>query len=440
MSLRARPLWFEGQLVRPQHLQQLQRWIETLTEERAAAADPLAWGVASIELDASLLALGRVGIEGCRAIMPDGTALDLPARDDRPAPLAIPPETTGRLVKLAIPMRTADELEVGIAAARYRLKQHPARNTTGDTQAAQIAIGIPALRLILEGEPEDELACLPLARIDRVDASGRVLIDPGFIPPSLRLGAHPRFAAFAREIEGMLAGHGNSLALRVDPSRAGSGVATMIDFALLQLINGSEPVFASLARSPDLKPHALYHEAIRLAGALATFSRSTRRPPPLADWQHDDPGLGLAAVAGVIRDLLGQLSTDTAISLPLQLRGPGVWVSPIADRPLLSGAVFVLVVSAATDPEKLRSSLPAQAKIAPAEAIRDLVNLQLPGIALRPMPVAPPEIPYRSGSVYFELDRSSDLWRRLQQSPAFVLHIGGEFPGLTLEFWAIRRG
>lgn len=440
MSLRARPLWFEGQLVRPQHLQQLQRWLESMIEDRIGGVSPFSWGVAALEFDASLLPLGKFGIESCRAILPDGAPIEIPARDDRPAPIAVPPETTDRVVKLAIPARAADELEVGIAAARFRLKQQTARNTTGESQPAQIAVGIPTLRLILDGDPEGELVCLPVARIDRVDPAGRVLLDPGFVPPCVRLGGHSRFAAFAREIEGMLSGHGDSLARRVDPARAGFGVATMVDFALLQLINGHEPVFATLARSAELGPHALYHEALRLAGALATFSRTDRRPPPLPDWRHDDPGPCLAAITVVIRDLIGQLSTDTAISLPLQPRGQGVWVSPITDRPLLSGAAFVLVVSAAVDPEQLRSSLPSQAKIGPAEAIRDLVTLQLPGIALRPMPVAPREIPYRSGSVYFELDRTSDLWRQLQQSPAFVLHIGSEFPGLVLEFWAIRQG
>jgi len=440
VSLRARPLWFEGQLVRPQHLQQLQRWLEAMIEDRIGGISPFSWGVAALELDGSLLPLGKIGIESCRAILPDGVPIDIPAKDDRPAPITVPAETANRVVKLAIPARAADELEVGTAAARFRLKQQPARNTTGESQPAQIAIGVPTLRLILDGDPEDELVCLPLLRIDRVDPTGRVLIDASFVPPSVRLGAHPGFVAFAREIEGMLSGHGNSLSRRVDPARAGFGVATMVDFTLLQLINSHEPVFASLARSAELGPHALYHEALRLAGALATFSRTGRRPPPLPDWRHDDPGPCLAAIAEVIRDLISQLSTDTAISLPLQPRGQGVWVSPITDRPLLSGATFVLVVSASVDPEQLRSSLPAQAKIGPAETIRDLVNLQLPGIALRPMPVAPREIPYRSGSVYFELDRTSDLWRQLQQSPAFVLHIGSEFPGLVIEFWAIRLG
>ncbi len=438
MSLRGRPLWFEGQLVRPQHMQQQQRWFEAAFEDRIRAA-PHCWGVVSLDLDASLLPLGKVGIAQCCAVLPDGTSVEIPSRDPGPDPISIPKDTANRLVRLAVPTRAGDGAEVNVAAARYRLIQQPARNSTGAGRAGEVSVGLLNLRLILDGEPDGELVTMPIARIDRVDASGQVLLDGNFVPPSVRLGAHPLFAGFAREVAGMLAGHGNLLAARIDPSRAGASVAGMIDFALLELINSYEPLFGSFARSPDLPPYELHREALRLGGTLATFSRTDRRPSVMPDWLHANPGPALIQLTKIIRDLLSVLTVDTAIALPLEFRGQGIFVSPIADRGLLSGACFVLLVSASVDPEHLRTRLPNQAKIAPAEAIREIVRLQLPGIALVPMPVAPREIPYRSGSVYFELDRRSEYWARLQTSPAFVLHIGPDIPGLLLEFWAIRQ-
>lgn len=440
MSLRSRPLWFEGQLVRPQHMQQMQRWIESMVEQRVQAALPRSWGIHTLRFDGSLLGLGKIALETCRAIMPDGTPIDAPVQDTLPEPLAIAAGTTDRLVKLAVPARAADGQEVGDSGQRFMLRQQDVRNATASGMIAQIAVGIPNLRLILAGEPEADLITLPIARIVRLDASGAVQLDADFIPPSLRLGAHPRFAAFAREIEGMLAGRGSLLAVRVDPSRTTSDLAGMIDFSLLTVINAHEPLFGAMAQDDFAAPADLHREALRLAGALATFSRATRRPAPLPPWRHDDPAPCFARLALVIRETLSSLSVDTAISLPLQLRGHGVWVSPINDRTLLGDATFVLAVQASIDTERLRATFPAQAKVGPAEAIRDLVNLQLPGIPLRPAPVAPREIPYRTGTVYFELDRNVEMWRQLQDSPAFVIHIGTEIPGLAPEFWAIRRG
>ena len=66
------------------------------------------------------------------------------------------------------------------------------------------------------------------------------------------------------------------------------------------------------------------------------------------------------------------------------------------------------------------------------------MNLQLPGIGIQAMAVAPRQIPYHAGFAYFELDRSSELWRPLKTSGGIAIHQSGELPGLTLEFWAIR--
>jgi type VI secretion system protein ImpJ len=73
------------------------------------------------------------------------------------------------------------------------------------------------------------------------------------------------------------------------------------------------------------------------------------------------------------------------------------------------------------------------------ERIRQLVNVSMSGIPVAPLPVAPRQIPYHSGFVYFELDRNNEFWRELQQSGGFAFHVGGEFPNLEVEFWAIRE-
>ena len=110
-----------------------------------------------------------------------------------------------------------------------------------------------------------------------------------------------------------------------------------------------------------------------------------------------------------------------------------------ADQELQRTASFVLAVAAQIPGEALRARFPTQTKIGPVERIRDLVNLQLPGVTMRPLPVAPRQIPYHAGFSYFELDtRNNELWKQLESSGGLAMHIAGEFPGLELEFWAIR--
>jgi type VI secretion system protein ImpJ len=54
------------------------------------------------------------------------------------------------------------------------------------------------------------------------------------------------------------------------------------------------------------------------------------------------------------------------------------------------------------------------------------------------MPVAPRQIPYNSGYLYFEFDKNSPMWRALKTSGGIAFHFGGEFAGLDLQLWAIR--
>ena len=65
-------------------------------------------------------------------------------------------------------------------------------------------------------------------------------------------------------------------------------------------------------------------------------------------------------------------------------------------------------------------------------------NLQLPGLPVTSVPVAPRQIPVHAGFVYFELDQTHELWSQLASSGGVAFHVAGDVPGLGLEFWAIR--
>jgi type VI secretion system protein ImpJ len=187
-----------------------------------------------------------------------------------------------------------------------------------------------------------------------------------------------------------------------------------------------------------LHPERLYSACIQLAGDLASFNTGNTRPASFPEYQHDNLELTFAPVIAALRRSLSMVLEQNAIAIELQDRRYGVKVAVIADLELVKSASFVLAVAAQLPTELLRQRFPTQVKIGPVERIRDLVNLQLPGIPLHPLPVAPRQIPFHAGSNYFELERGGDLWKQLERSGGLAMHIGGEFPGLELEFWAIR--
>ena len=110
----------------------------------------------------------------------------------------------------------------------------------------------------------------------------------------------------------------------------------------------------------------------------------------------------------------------------------------ITDRNILAASQFVIAVSADIPGEQLRRLFPAKAKIGAVEHIKELVNVALPGIAVNPLPVAPRQIPFKSGAAYFELDRGSPHWQQMKNSGGFAIHVSDEFPNLNIELWAIR--
>ena len=91
----------------------------------------------------------------------------------------------------------------------------------------------------------------------------------------------------------------------------------------------------------------------------------------------------------MLRQYLSSVLEQTAIPIKLEARKYGISVGVIADRKLLGNAGFVLAVSADIPAEDVRKHFSGQAKIGPVEEIRQLVNSALPGITLRPLPVAP---------------------------------------------------
>ncbi len=139
-----------------------------------------------------------------------------------------------------------------------------------------------------------------------------------------------------------------------------------------------------------------------------------------------------------LRRSLSLVIERNAIPIPLEERQYGLRVARVPDRQLFRNANFVLAAGARVPAETLRQRLPTQVKIGPVEKIRDLVNLQLPGILIHAMPVAPRQIPYHAGVSYFELEQGNELWKQLEGSGGMAIHVAGDFPELTLELWAIR--
>lgn len=444
MTWHNKVVWTEGMFLQPQHFQQHDRYIEHQIRQRLMALLGYGWGFTSLALDDAALALGKLGLNVAQGLLPDGTAFSVPGSDAAPAAIDIGADVRNQRVVLALALQRPGivESDAEQAAGSMGPRYHVAEVEVGDTNTnidrdASLQIGRLNLRLMLERDAGEGYATLAVARIVERRADNRLVLDAQYIPPMLHAQAHPILDGYLRELCGLLNQRGEALAQRlVQPGRG--GVGEIADFLLLEAVNRSQPAFVQLQQRSVLHPELLYAACLSLAGDLATF-RDKRRPPAFPPYLHDDLASCFRAVIADLRQSLSMVMEQTAIPIELQDRKFGVRVALIPDVELQRNASFVLAVSAQMAGDALRARFPTQVKIGPAERIRDLVNLQLPGVTLRPLPVAPRQIPFHAGFNYFELDtRNNELWKQLETSGGLAMHIAGDFPGLELEFWAIR--
>lgn len=443
MSRYNKVVWSEGMFLQPQHFQQQARYIENYVEGRCSGLRPYSWGFTELELDSKLLGLGKIAISKASGVFPDGTPFNIPEEDDPPLAIELPENFREESIFICLPLRRSGTAETEASAEKDSL----ARNAPGEIEVrdsstvgggdSSVQVSKLRLRLMLESEHRDEYAYLGVVRVIECRNDRSILLDDAFIAPLLNSQVSAPLKAFLTELHSLLNHRAEALAGRISVSGRG-GAAEISDFLLLQAVNRYLPLIEHLSALPYLHPESLYELLISVTGEMATFTSSDKRAPQLPPYDHQDLKASFKPVFEALRQSLSMVLEQTAISIPMQERKYGIKVAALSDKGLVDHANFVLAVAADLPTEEVRKRLPAQIKIGPVEQIRQLVNVQLPGIKLRPLPVAPRQIPYHTGFCYFELDRSSELWQQLKSSGGFAFHIAAEFPGIQMELWAIK--
>lgn len=436
-------IWQEGMLLRPQHLQHNDRYYQQqLNRTRLLAAD--AWGFLSLELDVQYLDLGKVVVSQASGMLPDGSLFELSAAME-PLVLQVAPNVGRQGIYLALPLATGNQVETRRpeqleVLARYVGCEVQARDANaGGESECQLACARPDLRLVA-GEPHGDplWVTLKVAQVLDCTQEAGVTLDAEFVPTFIFLPERGYLASCLTEVLSLLASRGDAIAARIRGNGGAAGTQVG-DFLMLQLINRTELVLRHYASQPRVRPQTLFRELLAILGELSTFANDSKRCHLDLHYQHSDQGGAFRGLMESLRGVLSMVLEQHAIELALQQRQYGVLVCPVSDLKLLGSATFILAASAQCDGEELRNRLPAHLKVGPVERIRELVNLHLAGIRVRPLPVAPRQIPFHADKTYFILELSARDIAQLEQSGGFAFHASGEFAELQLTFWAIRN-
>ncbi|WP_428553843.1 type VI secretion system baseplate subunit TssK [Pseudomonas edaphica] len=436
-------IWQEGMLLRPQHLQHNDRYYhQQLNRTRLLGSD--AWGFLSLDIDLQYLNMGKLVVNQASGVLPDGSLFELTTAM-APLVLEVPANAGRQSVYLALPMTTGNQVETRTQEAPEVLARYiacdieVADSNAGRDARCQISCARPDLRLLLGEQPGDEVYVkLKIAQVLECSAEEGLRMEPDFAPTFIYVQGSGFVSSCLKEVISLLASRGDAIAERMGGNGATAG-AQIADFLMLQLINRTEPVLRHYLVQAQVRSEALFREMLSILGELATFASDSKRATQQVRYLHGDQGASFRGLMAGLRTVLSMVFEQHALELVLQQRQYGVMVCPVADLKLLGTATFILAVAAQCDSEELRHRLPAHLKIGPVERIRELVNLHLVGIKVKPLPVAPRQIPFHAGKTYFMLELSARDIAQLEQSGGFAFHVGGEFSELELTFWAIRN-
>ncbi len=444
MSWRNKVVWSQGMFLQPHHFQQEARYTERLLDARVRTLSPYAWGFAELQLDDSLLALGRIGIARASGVWPDGTPFSIPQLDPAPAPLDIPSDLKNEIVYLALPVQREglNEADFGDGLrdelARFEAIVENVRDSTDATaEPEDIQTGRLKLRLLRARELTDAYTVLGCALVAERRSDNALVLDRAYIPPQVVCDASGQLSSSLSLLHGLVRQRAHALAGKM--GQLGHGVSEVAQFLRLQLLNRHEPLLRQFSQAPNVHPRELFNVCLQLAGELSTFHTAARRAPDFPLYRHDDLRGCFTPVFEAIRDMLSTVEEDNAVQIELVDRKFGVRTAVVQDLTMTRSATFVLAVNAQIPGEQLRTRFPAQTKVGPVESIKELVNFNLAGITLRALPVAPRQLPFHAGFFYFELERGGELWQKFEASGNLALHVAGDFPGLELALWAIRR-
>lgn len=438
-------IWSEGMFLRPQHFQQQERYFDQQLSARSSSATHYFWGFSDLSLATDALSKGRFAVKYAKGFFKDGTSFVID--DESPLnELIIPDDINGELVGLALPTIQASLQQVAFdegedLLARYMAQEKEVMDTS-DTSlgSVDLQVGRLQLRLMLERDLDGNYEFLPLARLKGWDGKNAVVLDDTYIPPILNfMTVKSALYDFLHKAVDLLAEQAKRLASRLSGSSMQSTTSSINQMMMLTVINRYYAYFHHLSRSDFHHPEKFFCHLQMLLNEMAVFMSEQRHLEKFEIYNHDDLQQSFEPLMDQLSAALNIVLEDPYVVIELIDKGHGLQVAQVNDGNLIQHAEFILGVEADMPLETLRQRFPSQVKLGPVDRIRDLVHLQLPGVHLKSIDQIPPQLPYHSGYVYFALEQSGELWQQFVKTGALALHLAGEFPGLAMEFWAVRN-
>lgn len=448
-----RVVWTEGMLMRPQHLQQADRYHEQLLSARLAAVSPYDWGVLAVEIDERALAAGQVRVQKFVGVLPDGTPLAFDASHAEAPPtrtieghfaptaralevyVALPAEREG--VSNYSPKAAASAAQSG---TRFTVEPRTVYDGAAGGAEAEVQFAQRNVVVLFGDEVRESFDAVKVAEVVR-SAGGALTLREAFVPPARRISASPFLLAGMQRLLTLMIAKQRTLAearRQRDASTVEFGAGDITRFLLLNAINTFLPVVAHLLDGGESAPETAYLLLCQFAGQLATFA-ADEEPTTLPKFRFTDLGATFEELYARITRLLQMTVRDRYRTVPLETRDDGLHFGRLDDDELLRATTWVLAVRSVLSEQQVVEQLPRLSKIASWNDIGGIVQSATPGVPLKVSYRPPAEIPVRAGFVYFALATADRFWRNVVGERAIAIYLPPPFDpaSVTLELLVV---
>lgn len=430
-------IWTEGMFISPQHFQQSERYIENFVHELIHQNFSHYDGLTVLDIDRSMLDIGKVAIRRAKGIFPDGTPFDIQQR----LMLDIPVNTRNKKIYLALPISRPGVINVG-EHLRYHMVEHAVFDITReDSDAVMVDLADLNITLKLEGEELQGYALLTIAEVSERITEGSVVLNQAFIPQCLHFGVSTYLKDCLSDVYAQVQYRSQTIATRLQSeNNSKSYQALMRDYLWLQVLGGWMPKLHQWSESGNLLARQLYLECISMVGQLQGLEGKTPTIFPL--WNPNDQYRVFSAVFSDLLLLLREVQIDNVTTLTWDMQlfsSRRLLRALVTERSLYHQGRFILAVTSSVGAARLGDEFPSVAKLSGSSDIAGLVRNALSGIPLRHLPYAPSELKSRHDVAYFEVDTSAELWQSLvKKDEPIALHIDERIADIHVEFHVIR--
>lgn len=434
-----RPIYYSGQFLEPEHFDALVAYLAA-DVRRARGRPPASFGVVALTAHADVAR--TLEISEVELVLPGGeilhaggsTGVAIPARRiEGSASGAI-----GVYVGLTRERSDAGNCSEGRDASRYAAVERRVHDWGDGKHSALVRLAAPRVQVRFDGESLDDFDAVRVLEL-RVDAAGRYVVDRGYVPPLVHVGASPHLLealdGLLRRIEGCRE-HLDQRWTQVDGQSAALTAAAVTVALLRQLLGQQLPALWLVRRHAErVSPFELYVRLSGFAGQLAVLMGQGAAELPTFD-PHDLRGT-LDPVFKRLDELLQRepyryhLVHDFAM-LPGH---PPKYALNLEHLQLDESAEYLLRVFFRDGQGRVTQNqdialreLVLGAALGAPSALATAATNAYGGVPLHPVNAIPEGLPLHPGAGYFRLDPRSSRFRAMFKERFAHLQLAAKMP------------